>query len=134
MARPANYYGSRVETRLGYMEGKLDAAIIDLKEANAKLDSKHDDTIKDFRESMRQMESRLKEAVRDNKESMQQMESRLNEAVRDNKEALEKLVDKTESSRRWSIGIVVSIAITVIGSLVTFIIFLFTNGFQVPQA
>ena len=65
------------------------------------------------------VESRLDEAI-----------SSLKEAIRDNKEALEKVVAKAESSRRWAIGTVVSIAIAVIGSLVTFIIFLLTNGFQ----
>ena len=67
------------------------------------------------------VESRLDEAI-----------TSLKEAIRDNKEALEKVVAKAESSRRWAIGTVISIAIAVIGSLVTFIIFLLNNGFQAP--
>ena len=98
---------SALETRVDYVEGNLEKVIASFKDAIARLDSRLDETIKDF-----------KEAIKDNKE-----------AIRDNKEALEKVVVKTESSRRWAIGTVITIAIAVIGSLVTFIVFLLTNGF-----
>ena len=106
-----------LETRIDYIESRLDEAISSLKEA-----------IRDN-----------KEAIRDNKEAMLQMESRhresiadIKEMVKDNKEALEKVVIKTESSRRWSIGIVITIAITVIGFMASVLGFMLTNGFQIP--
>ena len=72
------------------------------------------------------VESKLDEAIRDLKEAIRDNK----EAIRDNKEALDKVVAKAESSRRWAIGTVVTIAIAVIGSLVSFIVFLFANGIQ----
>ena len=104
MARQTRQYGGReaLETRVDYVEGNLDKAI-----AN-------------FKEAMLQMESRYKESIAD-----------IKEMVKDNKDSLDKVVAKAESSRRWAIGTVVTIAIAVIGSLVTFIVFLLTNGFQV---
>ena len=112
---------SAVETRVDYVESRLDDTINNFKEAMQKSESRLDDTIKDFKETMQQMELRHKESIAD-----------IKEMVRDNKASLEKVVAKAESSRRWSIGIVVTIAITVIGFMISIIIFLLTNGFQVP--
>ena len=116
MARQARHYNSReaLETRVDYVEGNLDKAITSFKEANARFESRLDETIKDFKEAIIKSENSLKEAIKDNKE------------------ALEKVVAKAESSRRWAIGTVISIAIAVIGSLVTFIVFLLNNVFQAP--
>ena len=94
------------------MEGNLEKAI-------ERFDSRLDEAIRSFKEA----NADIKEAIRDNKES-------INETRKDFKEALDKVVTKAESSRRWAIGTVISIAIAVIGALVTFIIFLFNNGFQ----
>ena len=95
--RHKTYNKSALETRVDYVETKLDS------------------TIKDFKEAMQQMENR-------HQVNFSKLEA-----------SLDKVVAKAESSRRWSIGTVVTIAITVIGSLVTFIIFLLTNGFQFPS-
>ena len=118
---------SSLETRVDYVESKLDDTINNFKEAMQKLESKHDESRRD-----------LKEAIRDYKEAMQQMESRhkesvadIKEMVRDNKASLEKVVSKAESSRRWAIGTVVTIAVAVIGFLAAAVGFLLTNGFQV---
>ena len=99
MARQARHYNSReaLLTRVDYVEGKLDEAI------------------KDLKESINETRKDLKEAIRDNKQAMLQMEREL-------KTTLEKTVDKAESSRRWAIGSVITIAVAVIG-------FLLTNGF-----
>ena len=70
------------------------------------VESRLDETIKDF-----------KEAIKDNKQAMQQMEKEL-------KATLEKSINKAESSRRWAIGSVFTVAIAVIG-------FILTNGFQI---
>ena len=93
--RHRTYGKSALETRVDYVEGKLDLAI------------------KDFKEAMLQMENRHQASHAELKSS------------------LEKFVSKAESSRRWAIGTAVTIALAVIGSLVSFIVFLFTNGFQV---
>ena len=65
------------------------------------------------------VESRLDEAI-----------SSLKEAIRDNKEAIQQLkssfdifIAKAESSRRWSIGLIITVSLAVIG-------FILTNGFQ----
>ena len=112
---------SALETRVDYVESKLDDTINNFKEAMLNSESRLDVAIKDFKESMQQMESRHKESIAD-----------IKEMVRDNKISLERIVAKTESSRRWSIGIVISIAVAVIGFLIAAIGFLLTNGFQVP--
>ena len=139
MTRQRRQYGSReaLETRVDYVEGNLEKAI-------ARSDARFDETTRNFKEALALSEARfnesnrsLKEAVADLKEtnkeirlSMREMETR-NQAYFVRLEMrLDKFVDKAESSRRWSIGIVVTIAIAVIGSLVTFIIFLLNNGFQ----
>ena len=75
--RHRTYSRSALETRVDYVEGKLDEAIKDLKEA-----------------------------------------------IKDNKEALDKVVAKAESSRRWAIGTVITIAVAVIGFLIAAIGFL----------
>ena len=92
---------SALETRVDYVEGNLDKAITSFKEANARSESRLDGTIKDF-----------KEAIKDNKQAMQQME-------RDLKATLEKSIDKAESSRRWAIGSVITVAIAIIGFILT---------------
>ena len=122
MARQARHYNSReaLLTRVDYVEGKQDEAITSLKEVNSRLG----ETIKDFKES-------LNESRKEFREAMQQMELRHQANLTRLENSLDKVVDKAESSRRWSIGIVVTIAIAVIGSLVTFIYFLLNNGFQI---
>ena len=74
------------------------------------IEGKLDAAIKDFKES-------TNETRRDFKESMQQMEAR-------HQANFTELKSKAESSRRWSIGTVVTIALAVIG-------FILTNGFQI---
>ena len=101
------YGKSAVETRVDYVESKLD------------------DTIKDFKEAMQKSENSFKEL-------MQQMESRHQANFARLEASLDKIESKAESSRRWAIGIVVTIAIAVIGFMMTVIGFLFTNGFQTP--
>ena len=121
MARQARLYGREaLETRTDYVEGKMDAAILDLKES--------------INESRREFKESINESRKEFKESMQQMETRHQANFARLETSLDKVVAKAESSRRWSIGIVVTIALAVIGLLVSFIIFLFTNGFQVPPA
>ena len=116
MARQARQYGSReaLETRVDYVESKLDETIKDFKEAIARSDLRYEESRKEFKEAMLQMENR-------HQASFSKLET-----------SLDKVVTKAESSRRWAIGTVISIAIAVIGSLVTFIIFLLNNGFQAP--
>ena len=120
---------SALETRVDYVEGKLDAAILDLKdsinESRKELRESLNESRKEFKEAMQQMESR-------HQANFQQMEARHQANFSRLETSLDKIVTKAESSRRWSIGIVVSIAIAVIGALVTFIIFLLNNGFQAP--
>ena len=107
MARLARHYSREaLETRVDYVEGKLDAAIIDLKEA--------------INESRKEFKEAINESKKEFKESHKEL-----------KESLEKIVAKAESSRRWSIGIVITIAITVIGFMASVIGFLITNGFQI---
>ena len=96
---------SALETRVDYVESKLDESINSLKEAIAK------------------SENGFKEALRDNKEAMQQMENRHQANFTELKASLQKTIAKTESSRRWAIGAFITIAVAVIG-------FLLTNGFQ----
>ena len=76
------------------------------------------------------VEFKVDDAIISFKEALQQMEARHQANFSELKSSLEKVVSKAESSRRWAIGTVITIAIAVIGSLVTFIIFLLTNGFQ----
>ena len=59
------------------------------------------------------VESRLDEAIRDNKEAIQQLKS-----------SLDIFIAKSESSKRWSIGLVITVAIAIIG-------FILANGFQI---
>ena len=101
---------STLETRFDYIESRLD------------------DTIGNFKDAI----TDLKEAIRDSKEAMQQMENRHQLSFMELKNSLEKVVSKAESSRRWAIGTLVTIAIAVIGFMLTVIGFLLTNGFQVP--
>ena len=117
MTRQARHYYSReaLSTRVDYVESRLDESINSLKEA-----------VKEIKESLSKSEI-------DRKEEMKQMDLRRREENAELKEAMEKIVARAESSRRWSIGIVVSIAIAVIGFMLTVIVFLFTNGFQVPS-
>ena len=106
--RNRTYGKSALETRVDYVESKLD------------------DTIKDFREAMQKSD-------KDFREFMQQMENRHQVNFAELKNSLEKIESKAESSRRWSIGIIVTIAVAVIGFMLTFIGFLFTHGFQAPS-
>ena len=92
---------SAMETRVDYVEGKLDDTINNFKEAMLKSESRLDETIKDF-----------KEAIKDNRQVMQQMEKEL-------KTTLEKSIDKAESSKRWAIGSVIAVAIAIIGFILT---------------
>ena len=126
MARPTNHYSSRaaLETRVDYVEGKLDAAIIDLKESINETRKDLKESRKDFKESMLQMESRHNEAIKDNKEAMLQIENRHQANFTDLKASLDRFVAKTESSRRWSIGLIITIAIAAIG-------YILTNGIQI---
>ena len=123
MARQARHYNSReaLATRVDYVESRLDESVNSLKEAMKEIKESLAKSEVDRKEEMRQMDLRRKEEI-----------AELKVEVRDNKVALEKIVARAESSRRWSIGIVVSIAIAVIGFMLTVIVFLLTNGFQVP--
>ena len=84
-----------LKTRIGYVESKLDETIGNFKEAVAD----------------------LKEAIRDNKQAMQQMENEL-------KATLKESITKAESSKRWAVTLVITVAIAVIG-------FILINGFQI---
>ena len=116
MARQARHYYSReaLATRVDYVESRLDESVNSLKEA-----------VKEIKESLAKSEI-------DRKEEMKKMDLRRKEENADFKDALEKVVARAESSRRWSIGIVISIAIAVIGFMLMVTVFLLTNGFQVP--
>ena len=111
-----------LETRVDYVESKLDESI-----------ARFDESRKDFKEAMQKLESKFDESRKDFKEAMQQMENRHQANFSRLETSLDKVIIKAESSRRWAIGTVVTIAIAVIGSLVTFIVFLLNNGFQVPS-
>ena len=86
---------SALETRVDYVESRLD------------------ETIGNFKDAI----TDLKEAIRDNKEATQHMEKEL-------KATLEKSMAKAESSKRWAITLVITVALAVIG-------FILTNGFQI---
>ena len=77
------------------------------------LESRLDDTIGHFKDAI----TDLKEAIRDNKEALQQLKSSF-------ETSLAKTEAKAESSRRWSIGLVVTVALATIS-------FMLTNGFQI---
>ena len=111
MARQARHYGSRevLDTRVDYVESKLDETINSFKEALSKSESRLDETIKDFKEAMQQMESRHKEANAD-----------IKEMVRDNRASLEKAIAKAESSRNWVVGFVITVAIAIIGFILNY--------------
>ena len=126
MARQARHYSSReaLTIKVDYVESKLDESVNSLKDVLKDIKETIAKSEIDFKEEMQQMDLRRKEEITE-------LKTELKEVVRDNKAAMEKLIDRAESSRRWSIGIVVSIAITVIGFMFTAIIFLLNNGFQV---
>ena len=88
-------------------------------------------TIKDFKEAIAKSESRLDVTTKDLKETMLQMENRHQVNFAELKNSLEKVVSQAESSRRWAIGTMVTIAVAVIGFLLTVIGFLFANGVPV---
>ena len=88
-----------LETRLDYVESKLD------------------ESIKSFKEAMQQMEHR-------HQVNIQQMEHRHQESFAELKSYIEKIISKAESSRRWSIGLVITISVAIIG-------FILTNGLQI---
>ena len=73
------------------------------------VESKLDESINSFKEAIRDN----KEAIRENKEALQQFIN-----------SFDKFINKVESSRRWSIGMVITIAIALIG-------FIITNGIQI---
>ena len=97
------YGKSALETRVDYVESKLDDTIKDFREAITKSEN-------NFKEAITKSESSFKEAIKDNKEAIQQLKS-----------SFDVFMAKAESSRRWSIGLVITIAVAVIG-------FLLTNG------
>ena len=86
---------SALETRVDYVESRLD------------------ESINNFKEAITKSENSFKEAIRDNKEAIQQLKS-----------SFDVFMAKAESSRRWSIGLVITVAMAVIG-------FILTNGFQI---
>ena len=122
---------SAFDTRVDYVESKLDESIHNFKEAMQKSESGLKEMMQKSESGLKEMMAEIKETVRDNKEAMRQIEIRGQANYTELKASLEKMVEKAESSRRWAIGIVVTVAIAVIGSLITFIIFLFTYGLQI---
>ena len=120
-----------LETRVDYVESRLDDTINNFKEAMQKSEARLDDTINNFKEAMRKSEARLdesisslKEAIRDNREAMHQMENRHQANFTELRASLERSIAKAESSRRWTIGSVITVALAIIG-------FIITNGFQI---
>ena len=118
MARQVRHFSGReaIETRVDYIEGKLDAAIKDFKEAMQQMESRH-------KEGMQQMESRHKEGMADIKEAMADTKA----MVKENKEALEKAISKAESSKNWVIGLVITVAIAFVGFILNYM-----NIIQIP--
>ena len=106
-----------LETRIDYVESRLDDTINNFKEAMQKSESKLDESISSLKEAITKSESNFKEA-------MQQMENRHQANFTELKSSLEKSIAKAESLRRWVVGLVITVAVAVIG-------FILTNGFQI---
>ena len=71
------------------------------------------------------VESRLDDTINSFKDAMQQMENRHQTNFTELKATLDMSIAKAESSRRWVAGLVITVALTIIG-------FVLTNGFQIP--
>ena len=106
-----------LETRLDYVESKLDESISSFKEAMQQMENRH-------QINFQQMENRYQQMENRHQESFRQMENRHQESFAELKSYIEKIISKAESSRRWSIGLVITISVAIIG-------FILTNGFQI---
>ena len=97
-----------LETRVEYVEGKLDDTIRDFKEAVA-----------DLKGAMLQMENRhqanFQQMEARHQANFQQMEARHQANFTELKGSLDKSIAKAETSKNWVIGLVITVAIAVIG-------------------